>query len=207
MLSRAPAQASKVKITSADYGPYRALHTLVREKAIGALFANDPSFLPLMCRNGSLLQACARMGPFFGLSCFPAEVAMATQCFPDVSNPMACEQTMSSLRAGTSLVQRALTSICKEMLKNADSKEPLFRFIAASCALNGARSQQWFPHAEGQRILHEIAPNQIEPPQQLRTYSHDGMLLNLGATLLQVCHPSPTFADLRRPSLTLAELR
>ena len=76
------------------------------------------------------------------------------------------------------------------MLKNPDAKEPLFRFIAASCTLNGARSQQWFPHAEGQRIMYEIAPNSgIEPPTQMRTYSHDGMLLNLGATLLQLCDP------------------
>ena len=63
------------------------------------------------------------------------------------------------------------------------------RFISAACTLNGARSQQWFPHAEGQRLLHEIAPNNnhIEAPQSLRTYSHDGMLLNLGAVLLMLC--------------------
>ena len=49
-----------MSITSADYGAYRALHALVREKALGALFATDASFLPLLCRNGALLQAGAR---------------------------------------------------------------------------------------------------------------------------------------------------
>ena len=96
---------------------------------------------------------------------------------------------MSAIRSSTGLIVRALTSIAKELLKNPEAKEPLFRFIAQSCALNGARSQQWFPHDYGGRLMHEIAPQPMEPPQSLRTYSHDGMLLNLGAVLLTLCDP------------------
>ena len=96
-----------------------------------------------------------RLGPFFGLSSFPSEVAVATQCFPDVSNPMMLEQVrgsplafsdllrpfqpfsdppsrlpsqaMSAIRSSTGLIVRALTSITKELLKNPEAKEPLFR--------------------------------------------------------------------------------
>lgn len=142
-------------------GPYRALFTLVREKQLGALLSTDEAFVPLICRNGALLQAGARLGPWFGVSCFPAEHALAQQCFPDVSNPVSLEQSMSGLRNGLGLVQRALLSIAKELLKNNDAKEPLFKFIASACTLNATRSQQWFPHAEGQRLLHAIAPEQV----------------------------------------------
>ena len=118
---------------------------------------------------------------------------LANECFPDVTNPVALESSMSSLRRGLLLVQRALTSIIKELLKNPDAKEPIFKLIAAACSLNASRSQQWFPHAEGQRLLHAIAPEQVEAPQALRTYSHDGLLLNLGTVLLAVrpVHPQP----------------
>ena len=148
-----------------------------------------------MCRNGALLQMGARLAPFFGVSSFPSEIKIAQQCFPDVASPFTIEQSMSSIRSGTQLIQRALTSICTELLKNPDAKEPLFKFIAASCSLNATRSQQWFPHAESQRLLHEIAPMAARmghDPPQMRTYSHDGMLLNLGAVLLQLCDPFTT---------------
>jgi hypothetical protein len=154
-------EASKVTILSADYGPYRALLTLVRDKGLCALFATDASFLPMLCQNGALLQAGARLGPFFGVAAFPAELKISQQAFPDVGNPGNIEQSFSSIRSASQMMQRALLSISKEMLKNPDAKEPFFRFVAAACTLNGTRSQQWFPHAEGQRIMHAIAPENI----------------------------------------------
>lgn len=61
----------------ADFSPaYRALHALVREKPIGTLFATDPAFLPTFAVNGALLQMTSRLGPFFGLSCFPSDPAV-----------------------------------------------------------------------------------------------------------------------------------
>jgi ubiquitin conjugation factor E4 B len=190
LFSKLAEEASKSSLLGADpYGPYHALLALVRERPLGTLLCTDPSFIPLLCRNGSLLQTLARLGPFFGLSCFPAELKIAQECFPDASNPHSAEQSLSTLRNGLKLVQDALTAISKDLLKNPDAKEPFFKFVAACCALNGARSQQYFPHAEGQRLLHAIAPQHVEPPQTLRSYSHDGMLLNLGVVLLNLCDP------------------
>ena len=183
-------EAAKAKLLGADpYGPYHALLALVREKQLGALLATDGSFLPLLCRNGSLLQSLSRLGPFFGLSCFPSDLAVAKESFLDVANPGACEQSMTTLRNGTNLVQQALLALTKELVKNPDAKEPIFAFIAASCALNDTRAKEWYPHAEHQRLMHTIAPQHVEAPQQLRTYSHDGLLMNLGAVLLQLCDP------------------
>ena len=54
-------EASKVDITSAEYGCYRALHALIREKAVGKLFANQ--------RADGLWQSCVVDGrglPYFG---------------------------------------------------------------------------------------------------------------------------------------------
>lgn len=87
------------------------------------------------------------------------------------------------------VTQRALAAIAKELLKNPDAKEPFFKFIASACALNGTRAQQWFPHAEGQRLLHAIAPQHIEAPPSPRTYSLDGFMLNLAYVLLNLCDP------------------
>ena len=47
-------------------------------------------------------------------------------------------------------------------LSPAEAKEPLFKFIAMACTQNNTRAQQWFPHAEGQRLLHAIAPEHVE---------------------------------------------
>lgn len=56
------------------------------------------------------------------------------------------------------VVQMALKSICTELLKNADAKEPFFKLVAAACALNGVRAQQYFPHAETQRLVRNPPP-------------------------------------------------
>lgn len=61
--------------------------------------------------------------------------------------------------------------------------------MAAACTLNATRAQQWFPHTETQRLLHAVAPDQIQPPGVPRTYSYDGLLVNLGTVLLQLCEP------------------
>ena len=174
-----------------DFTPaYRALNGLVREKPLGALLATDPNFLggPL-ARNGALLQMGARLGPFLGLAVFPSDPALAAECFPDTSSPPILENSMSSLRLSIGVVQRALTNVAKELLKNPEAKEPFFKLIAAACSLNQSRAQQWFPHAESQRLLHAIAPQHIEPPQAMRTYSHDGFMANLAAILLALCEP------------------
>ena len=174
-----------------DFTPaYRALNGLVREKPLGALLATDPNFLggPL-ARNGALLQMGARLGPFLGLAVFPSDPALAAACFPDTSSPPILENSMSSLRLSTGVVQRALTNVAKELLKNPEAKEPFFKLIVAACSLNQSRAQQWFPHAESQRLLHAIAPQHIEPPQAMRTYSHDGFMANLAAILLALCEP------------------
>jgi hypothetical protein len=139
-----------------DFTPaYRALNGLVREKPLGALLATDPNFLggPL-ARNGALLQMGARLGPFLGLAVFPYDPALAAACFPDTSSPAILENSMSSLRLSTGVVQRALTNVAKELLKNPEAKEllknpeakePFFKPIVAACSLNQSRAQQWFP--------------------------------------------------------------
>mmetsp|Transcript_46593 Transcript_46593/g.122326 ORF Transcript_46593/g.122326 Transcript_46593/m.122326 type:complete len:1040 (-) Transcript_46593:517-3636(-) len=180
----------KVNILSHFTPAFSALNALVREKPLGALLAHDGNFLggPL-ARNGALLQMGSRLGPFFSLSAFPAEPALAAEFFPDTSNPHSLEATMSSLRMSSGVVQRALTSIAKELLKNADAKERFFQLLASSCTLNHSRAQQWFPHAESQRLMHAIAPQHIEPPGTVRTYSLDGFMFNLAGVLLSLCDP------------------
>jgi len=96
---------------------------------------------------------------------------------------------MSSLRLSSGVVQRALTAVAKELLKNPDAKEPFFKLLAASCQLNGTRAQQWFPHAETTRLLHAIAPNMVEPPGTVRSYSLDGFMFNICSVLLALCEP------------------
>ena len=165
------------------------MHALVRERPLGALFANDHGFLPPIAKTGALLEKASRLGPFLSISCFPTDPALAAQFFPDMSNPVALEASMSSLRMSAGVVQNALTATAKELFKNPEAKEQLFKFIAASCSLNNSRAQQWFPHAEGQRLLHAIAPQTIEAPQAMRTYSQDGFMINLAAILLNLCDP------------------
>ena len=169
LFARLAEECGKSSIVT-DFSPaYRALSTLLAIKPLGALFATDVSFLPPLCRNGALLQMAARLGPFLGISCFPADVALATQLFPDANNPSSIEASFASLRMSVGLVQHAMTAISKSLLVNAEAKEPFFRFIAAACTLNTTRAQQWFEHAESNRLLHAIAPQHIEPPQTPRT--------------------------------------
>ena len=83
----------------------------------------------------------------------------------------------------------ALKSIATELLKNAEAEEHFFRLVAAACSLNMQRAQQYFPHAETQRLVYALEPNREEAPQLPVSTSSDGFMINLGAALLQLCEP------------------
>ena len=61
-------------------------------------------------------------------------------------------------------------------------------------------AEQYFPHAEADRLMHQLDPLHAEQGDE-RTTSHDGFLINLGAMLLQVPMGAPLVPPhhLRRP--------
>ena len=121
------------------------------------------------------------------------------------------EQGFQSVRMSLQMLHRALVEVSKELIKNPASKEPFFKFCAAACDLNHGRAQQYFPHAEMERLMHGLDPVHTEPPQVQRTTSHDGLLINLGAVLLQLCEgfttPNSPHASKIDPSFLLSTHR
>ena len=182
------ADAAALSVLNPFSGPYYALLALLREKPLGALFAASPRFVPEGAPSGAVLESGSALGPFFALSAFPfADRRVPAECF-STSTAQAVEQSFASLRPALRIVQRALGSVATTLLKNPAAKEPFFRWVAALCDGNAARTQYFFHHAEITRLLHALSPERTEQPPA-RVASHDGLLVNLGAVLLQLCEP------------------
>jgi len=168
---------------------YRALLTLVREKPLGAAFAASGKFLPAGVKNGAALERSSLLGPFLAPSCFfPANSRVLSECFTELAQPQARENSFSSLRLALQMVQSALLATAKELLKNSDAKEPLLRLLAAFCTANADRAKQMFPFDEGDRVVRRLRPaDPREPAPPESTVSADGTVVNLCAVLLTLC--------------------
>jgi len=164
----------------------RGLLAMLREKPLAASFAGSARWLGGAV-TGHQLETRSGLGAFFAVSCFPSSPRIAQICFQQLTAPVV-DSDFRSMRMSLQVLQNALKSISTELLKNADAKEPFFKMVAAVCSFNQVRAQQYFRHSETQRLFHLLEPDRTEPPQ-MQIASTDGMLINMGAVLLQMCDP------------------
>ena len=188
-------EAAQTLSLDGDFTPlYRAMLAVAREKPLGALLTQHPRWLP-MAPTGALLESSSLLGRFVGLSALNSDdTKAAAEVFGDPTNAAGVENTMVSVRAGVGLAQRALAAICKELFKNSDAKEGLFKYIAAACTLNQLRAQQYYQQSsEHARVRRPLLPAFMQAMEEqapaARMASSEGFLVNLTSVLLGLCDP------------------
>ena len=148
-----------------------------------------------MAPTGALLESSSLLGRFVGLSALNSDdTKAAAEVFGDPTNAAGVENTMVSVRAGVGLAQRALAAICKELFKNKEAKEGLFKYIAAACTLNQLRAQQYYQQSsEHARVRRPLLPAFMQAMEEqapaARMASSEGFLVTLTSVLLGLCDP------------------